>query len=111
TAYVALRKENRVAAISLTDGKATPERDLAIPSPTGVAIDKSGSLIVLSEHQALRVNLKTRESRVLIPDGLEDPAGLHVDGSGSIYVSDRGQSQQVKVFAARGKLLRRVARA
>jgi hypothetical protein len=108
TAYVGLRKENRVAAISLTDGKATPERDLAIPSPAGVAIDKSGGLIVLSGHQAVRINLKTRESHVLISGGLEDPAGLHIDGSGSIYISDRGQSQQVKVFAAAGKPMRTI---
>jgi sugar lactone lactonase YvrE len=108
TAYVALRKENRVAAISLLDGKATPERDLAIPSPTAVAIDKSGGLIVLSGHQAVRINLKARESHVLIPDGLEDPAGLYIDESGSIYVSDRGESQQVKVFAAAGKPLRTI---
>ena len=71
TAYVALLKENRVAVISLKDGKATPERDIAIPSPTGVAIDKSGGLIVLSGHQAVRINLRTRESHVLIPDGLQ----------------------------------------
>lgn len=108
TAYVALLKENRIAVISVKDGKATPERDIAIPSPTGVAIDKSGGLIVLSGHQAVRINIRTRESRVLISDGLEDPVGLCIDSSGSIYISDRGKSQQVKVFSAAGKPLRTI---
>jgi len=108
TAYVALRKENRVAAISLTDGKATPERDVRILSPTGVALDGSGGLIILSGHQAVRINLQTRESRVLISGGLADPVGLHIDGAGSIYISDRGESQQVKVFTAPGKPLRTI---
>jgi hypothetical protein len=107
-AYVALRKEDRVAAISLTDAKLTPERDIAIHSPTGVAIDKSGALIVLSGHQAFRIDTRTRESRVLISDGLDDPTGLYIDGSGLIYVADRGHSQQVKVFTSAGKALRTI---
>ena len=36
---------------------------------------------------------------------MEDPRHLALDAAGDIYISDRGQSQQVKVFSPAGKHL------
>jgi FlgD Ig-like domain len=108
TAYVALAKENRIAAVSLAEGRLTPEKDIAIMAPTALALDKSGALIVASGQQLLRIDLNTRRSRPLVLDGLAEPAGLFVDTTGKIYVSDRGRAQQVKVFAPDGKLVRSI---
>ncbi len=111
TAYVSLSKENRIAAISLSTGKLAPEKDIVIDAPTVLAMDKAGSLLVLSGSKILRVNLQTRKAATLVSQGLEDPASLCVDSDGAIYVSDRGKAQQVKIFDAGGRLLRTIGSA
>ena len=45
---------------------------------------------------------------VLVAAGLQDPQGLALDAGGNVYVSDWGDSHQVKVFDAGGKLLRSI---
>ena len=108
TAYVALEKENKIATISLIDGKPTPEKDISIPAPAGMSADQNGDLIVISGNQLKRIDPKTRQSRSLVSEGLQDPAALFVDKAGTIYLSDRGKAQQVKVFSSHGGLLRTI---
>jgi hypothetical protein len=50
-------------------------------------------------------------AEALIVANLEDPHGLTLDAQGNIFISDHGASQQVKVFAAHGKLTRLIGKA
>jgi len=108
TAYVSLRKENRIAAVSLSTGRLTPEKDISVPAPAALALEKSGNLIAISGQQVVHVDLTARTFRPLITEGLEEPVGLCVDGAGATYVSDRGRAEQVKVFNSEGMLIRTV---
>lgn len=108
TAYVALRKENRIAAVNLSSGRLALEKDLSVTAPAALALDKSRNLLALSGQQLVRVDLTTKSSRPLVTEGLEDPSGLCIDARGSIYVSDRGSAEQVKVFDSTGKLVRTI---
>ncbi|MGA2498923.1 MAG: hypothetical protein ABSH20_14365, partial [Tepidisphaeraceae bacterium] len=77
----------------------------------GVAFDASGHLLVLSGKQLDRFTVADGaklEGRQTLVQGLEDPWGLALDAAGNIYISDRGNSQQVKVFSAGGKPLRSI---
>jgi hypothetical protein len=47
---------------------------------------------------------------VLVAKSLDDPQRLAIDAAGAIYVSDRGQSHNVKVFTASGRLLRTIGK-
>jgi hypothetical protein len=97
---------------------------LNVPDPRGSVFDTEGNLLLLSGKRLLRYRLPaggispqiTPQSfgaaEVLVSSGLEDPVGITLDSSGgSIYISDRGSSQQIKVFSAQGKLLRTIGHA
>lgn len=107
-AYVSLRKENRIAAISLSAGKLAPEQDISISSPSALSVEKPGSLVAISGQQVVRIDLHTRASRPLITEGLEEPSALCIGSNGAIYVSDRGSAQEVKAFDPNGKFLRSI---
>jgi hypothetical protein len=89
-----------------------------LESPRGVAFDASGRLLVLQGRQLCRYALEAKESRpaltgktVIIADGLEDPQHVIVDESGRFLVTDRGASQQVKIFSPDGKFLSAIGHA
>jgi hypothetical protein len=83
----------------------------ALDDPRGIAFDSSGGLLALSGKRLVRFRSALRPTdvaapQVLVATGLEDPQNLTLDMLGNIYVSDRGSSNQVKVFAADGRFLR-----
>lgn len=78
-----------------------------LPDPRGLAFDAQGRLLVLSGTRLLRYTLGADRRNlpaptVLIARGLQDPRNLTLDAAGNVYVSDRGGSNQVKVFSAAG---------
>ena len=80
----------------------------------GLAFDKQGNLLVISGQKVLRTALQNGALGAFTPvvsTGLEAPQGIVVGEDGKIYVSDWGQSHQVKVFDATGKLLRSIGHA
>jgi hypothetical protein len=88
-----------------------------LDDPRGVAFDNQGRLLALSGKTVVRFdipavvaqgNLQQLPKPNLIAGQLEDPAGITVAANGDIYISDRGDSHQVKVFTADGKLLRTI---
>jgi hypothetical protein len=92
-----------------------------LPKPRGLAFDRSGRLIAISEKQLVRLTMPSLHAaapttqtttlakpQVLVADGLEDPQQIALDHNGNLYVSDRGKSQQVKVFNSDGQPLRTI---
>jgi len=92
-----------------------------LEDPRGLAFDGEGRLLALSGHRLLRFQggenpLELPEPEVLISQGLEDPIGITLDRQGHIYISDRGESNQVKVFSspdphAEARFLRTIGKA
>jgi hypothetical protein len=96
-----------------------------LQGPRGVAFDSSGRLLVLQGRQLCRYTLDVTTKgpeltgkQVVIAEGLEDPQHVIVEGSGPLdkpgtgrfLVTDRGASQQVKIFSPDGKLLSAIGR-
>ena len=98
------------AAAHKTLGTAT------LANPGGLAFDAQGRLLVLSGAKLLRFQLGADPTQLgapqtLIETGLEEPQQIALDAKGDIYISDWGQSHQVKVFDANGKMLRAIGKA
>jgi len=88
---------------------------VSLPDPRGVAFDAQGRLLVLSGTRLLRYALGADKRKrttpfVVVARGLQDPRNLTLDAAGHIYVSDRGTSNQVKVFTAEGVFRRAIGR-
>jgi FlgD Ig-like domain len=108
TAYISLRQENRIAVISLSEGKHEASKDISLPAPGPLAWDKDGNLIAISGQQLMRIDPAKGTYSPFITKGLEDAKGVCVDAQGAIYVSDRGKAQQVKIFDSNGHFLRSI---
>lgn len=88
----------------------------AVPGPRGIAFDRDGRLLVLSDKSVLRYILPKPDGGeirlpmpvILVKGTLEDPQGIALDKDGNVYVSDRGTAHVVKVFAPDGKPLRTI---
>jgi len=116
---VSLKGTDRLIFVDAATGKTIGMA--AVKDPRGIAFDAQGSLLVLSGTHLLRYASsgpstwaqpqQLPQPQVLVSEGLEDPAGLTIDGDGTFYISDRGSSNQVKVFDTHGKLLRSIGRA
>ncbi|HEY1065647.1 MAG TPA: hypothetical protein VGE52_06050, partial [Pirellulales bacterium] len=89
-------------------------RRLPIDNPRGLAFDEKNGLLVLSGRKLVRISLAVgdrSEPTPVIETGLEDPRHVALDAAGDLYISDRGASQQIKVFSPEGKLLRTIGKA
>ncbi len=117
-AVVSLCLQGQLLFFDLTDGRLL----VSVPAerPEGLAFDPQGRLLVLSGKRLLRYLVpaggsqfqtqklagpETVISEKRTSEGLEDPAGITLDSRGNIYISDRGNSNQVKIFTTSGKFL------
>jgi hypothetical protein len=92
-----------------------------VDSPRGVAFDAHGNLLALSARSLLRYSIPASAGTFhpeqlpapepLVASGLEDPTGITSDSTGDIYISDRGNSNQVKVYSPDGKFQRAIGHA
>jgi hypothetical protein len=87
-----------------------------VDNPRGIAFDSQGRLLVLSGQKLLRYAVQPQSALLanpspLVTQGLEDPVGIAIDGQGNLYVSDRGASNQIKVFSPEGRFLHAIGRA
>ena len=91
--------------IDQTTGKKLSEAK--VPEPLGVAIDNDGRALVISGGAVLVVDENGPTGLPLISaDKLTSPWRLSVNRTtGDIWVAERGKSQQVKRFSAKGDLL------
>jgi hypothetical protein len=92
-----------------------------LANPRGLAFDHAGRLVAISGKQVVRVAMPKFDAsapttqattltapEVLVASGLDDPQQVAIDAQGNLYVSDRGDSQQVKVFNSDGHALRTI---
>jgi hypothetical protein len=78
---------------------------VSIASPTGVAIDNQGNVLIATANSLVRVSRANKTLQILA-SGLIEPYRLDVDRStNEIVLAERGTSQQIKRFAANGALL------
>ena len=87
-------------------------------NPRGMAFDSRGKLLVLSGTELHRYpaasyqeNPKLPTPEILIKSGLEDPQQIAVADDGKIFITDRGASNQVKIFTTTGKFVRAIGNA
>jgi hypothetical protein len=95
-----LIRQNEVQLIRADSGEV--ERRLTVTNPRGVAFDRNGHLLVLSEKSLLRFTDPAKPTP-MISTGLEDPRHVAVDEAGALYITDRGTSHQVKIFTPTGE--------
>ncbi len=84
----------------------TPRRRLALAGAGALAFAPDGTLFALAGGRPWRLDLEHGTSAPLaVPAGI-DCRALAVDADGGVVVADLGPDQQIKVFAADGRLLR-----
>ena len=113
--FASIPTRNQLHVIDAREGKLL--KSYALEDGRGMAFDGRGRLVVLCGKRVVRLEVPQSPAdvaalaalpapEVLVAQGLDDPQRLALDAAGAIYVSDRGQSHNVKVFAADGRLLR-----
>ena len=90
---------------------------VALDNPHGLVFDSQGRLLAISGKRIVRYKLgeevleKPPAPDVLAENNLEDPQQIALDAKDNIYVTDRGESQQIKVFSPEGKFIRAIGHA
>ncbi len=122
-----LAARNGLVLVSLTAMDALLVVDVAqaktlgtmhLPAPRGLAFDASGQLLAVSGKQVVRLTLPPADKLgqelapvVLVAAGIQEPQQIALDAACNLYVTDRGASNQVKVFTPDGKPLRAIGTA
>jgi hypothetical protein len=112
---LSLPKLNQVLLIDAEKGTLLGKTE--VEQPRGLAFDAAGRLLVLSGRKVTAWDLASDNCGLRLkrtdwrpPVEFEDPQGIALDEHDRIYVSDWGKSQQVKVLAPDGKLVRPIGR-
>ena len=104
---LSLSNRNKIIFIDLKTGQIIG--NTMVNTPKGLAFDAQGRLLVLSDTKLLRYNIHNlnniSNADEIINSGLEAPYAITTDPQGNLYISDRGNSNQVKVFNGAGKFL------
>ena len=75
---------------------------IAVPSTGGLAVDRGGRLLAVSDRQVVRV-VRDGNHWPVVSAGLSEPYGLAVGPSGGIYVTDLDRPFTIRVFEPGGK--------
>lgn len=111
--YIADNGNNRVLKVPSTDLACATASDcvalgsklsVALSSPSGVAVDSSGSVYVgdSSNNRVLKISpadltCATAGDCPTVGSGLNDPMGVAVDASTNVYIADSGNDRVLKV--------------
>lgn len=88
---------------------------VTVDNPKGLLVDADGALFVVSGTQIKRFDVDWLKGQLsnestIVASGLEMPQMITSDANGHLYVTDWGKSHQVKVFDAKGKLVRAIGK-
>lgn len=97
--YASLRLENKVVAFNWRTGEKVAEYEL--PAPAGLAVEKTGTLLVVSGKGLVRLDPGSRQI-MRLAEGLAAPWGVAAGPDGRIYVTDCGDAMCVRIFQADG---------
>ena len=91
-------------------------RELNCPGPRGVTLDAQGDLFAVSfvegkGAQIVRFAGGKGAPQSVVTQNLQSPWDVAVAKDGRIYVSDLGAAQQIKVFDAKGQLMKSFGKA
>ncbi len=108
---VSLPRQNELLFVDVHAGKIAGHATVNSPARAWLSTSE-GRLLVLSGTKLVRYTIRgwpgspaLDAGQPVVAQGLEDPRHIALDAKGNIYLSDRGQSHQVKMFSAAGKLL------
>lgn len=101
TLVCSLTRQNELLVVDVQADKIVSR--VSVDNPRGMTFDQQGRLLVLSGNRLVGFAKRWGDPQPLIATGLEDPRHVAVDAAGRLFVSDRGQSQQVKVFSPTGQ--------
>ncbi|MCX7935482.1 MAG: hypothetical protein N3A66_09520, partial [Planctomycetota bacterium] len=104
--YLASRKEGALLVIDPAEAKILGR--ISLPSPGALAA-APGGLFAVSAGAVVRVDPIAAKVNAFLPAGDIEPCGLAAEGDSNLYVSD-GRSHTIKVFDARGKMLRAIGK-
>lgn len=118
--YLSLHDENRILIIDPADG--AEAGDIAVPSPGPIATDGKALYGLSGSHIfrvaapkpgataamlfACKLSAPIKEDSVETEGTPLTATGMAVNAAGEIFLSDNGVDQNIKVYNARGKLLR-----
>jgi len=106
--YCSMYHDGEVLEVNWKTGEV--KTALAVAKPAGLAIDRTGALLVASGTKVVRYKAATREVLPDIAHTFSDAYGVATDPDGNIYVTDQGDAMQVKVFGEDGKLIRTIGK-
>ena len=117
--FASVPTRNQLHVVDARAGKLL--KTFALEDGRGMAFDAQGRLVVICGRRVVRLTAPESSAeaaalealpapQVLVAKSLDDPQRLAIDAAGAIYVSDRGQSHNVKVFTASGRLLRTIGK-
>lgn len=108
TLVCSLIRQNELLFVDVGAGKITSR--VALDNPRGLTFDAQGRLWALSGTKLVRFDSLADAPQTIIGSGLDDPRHIAIDPSGRLLVTDRGQSHQVKIFSADGRLARAIGK-
>ena len=108
--FVPVYAKNLIHVLDAATGKKL--RELACPGPRGLALGDKGDLFAVSFVEGtggkiVRFAGATGAAQTVVSQHLAAPWDVAVHKDGRLFVSDLGDAQQVKVFDAKGRLLKR----
>ncbi len=104
--YVSMLTQNQILVLDGTTGKQIDT--IPLTQPVGLHALPSGNILGISDGKVVTINPATKAVTTTLDHDLVAPHDVTTDKSGNIYVSDWGNSFQVKVFSAKGQLLRAI---
>ena len=104
--YIAMLTQNQVLVLEAATGKQVGA--IPVPQPVGLHALPDGRILGISAGKVVSIDPAAQTVTTVVDHDLAAPHDVTTDSAGNLYVSDWGDSFQVKVFSAQGRLLRAI---